>query len=58
MLALGEAEMAFATDLLSWLCSRHIIGSITLRNAMLELRRYNAMDGARAVLERRPEQQP
>lgn len=46
MLALGEAELAFAADLLAWLCQRRIIGSITMRNAMLEVRKYNAGDGA------------
>lgn len=44
-LALGEAEMAFATDLLAWLCQHRIIGSITMRNAMLELRKYNPTSG-------------
>lgn len=37
-LALGELEMVFAIDLLSWLCKRRVIGSITLRNALLAIR--------------------
>lgn len=39
-LALGDAELAFAVDLLAWLCQRRIIGSFTMRNAMLEIRKY------------------
>ncbi len=38
---LGEAELDFAVELLTWLCHRNIIGTIAMRNAMLELRSYN-----------------
>ena len=44
--ALSEAELAFLLDVLSWLCTEHVIGSIALRNALLALRRYDPMAGS------------
>ena len=40
-IALGEAEVAFAMDILGWLCQERIIGSIAMRNALLAIRRYD-----------------
>jgi hypothetical protein len=48
-LALGELEMGFAVDLLSWLCKRHVIGSITLRNALLAIRPPDKPNGKPAL---------
>ena len=56
---LGDAEIAFASDILVWLCQQNIIGTIALRNALLALLRYPAsigsgmrIDGARGFPQR------
>ncbi len=43
---LGEAELAFASDILCWLCHERVIGAITLRNALLALPRYRCDEGS------------
>ena len=39
---LSEAELEFAAELLSWLCSQGLIGTLTMRRCMSVLLRYDA----------------
>lgn len=53
-LALGEAEIDFATELVVWLCHQRVITAITMRNCLLAVRRFNPAEGTRPATGAKP----
>lgn len=43
---LGEAEMDFATWVIIELCHRNVFGTVTMRNALLELPKLSPAEGS------------